>query len=156
METKNFRQTLVPADNNGNTHVLWESEADPTHMGADGSLLFVEQMTYAGISTYGVTSIALPKRNTPMINISDAVTLSEVISAPVNNAYVGRLIEGYVFHGTARNICDDNGGFVGRDSNVLDAFLRVTLSDGSDAMWRIRDLMADYREGTFIVNYVIS
>ncbi len=87
-----------------------------------------------------------------ILTISEAVDLGAIVSA-TNWSRVARLIDGHVHVGTARSIGDENGNFAGRNDDVRDCYLRVTLDTGFEAFWLVSELMGEVRSGYFVTNY---
>jgi hypothetical protein len=89
-----------------------------------------------------------------LLTAADASAIAGVLQAATTNAKVGRLVNGKVFSGTARAIvADTNGARLGNDDDLRNGYLWVTLRVGWEVFWPVRDLMAQYRTGEFVVNY---
>jgi hypothetical protein len=89
-----------------------------------------------------------------ILTVSDAADLGAIISAAQRNAPVGRLTSsGDVITGTARSIGDQRGNFATGGDDVRDCYMRVTTTAGWEAFWRVSELLAEYRETTFVVDY---
>lgn len=89
------------------------------------------------------------------LNIDTAVTLGNLLRVAQGNQPVTRYIEDLdrTVSGTARAITRDNGVFLGRDDDVRDAFLWVTLDSGFEAFWPVADLLVDISNGDMALNY---
>jgi len=92
-----------------------------------------------------------------VMNLADASALCAIYDAVTRKATVGRLARIYgtdgVTYGTARRICGSDGGYgVSSLTDVRDAMLEVRTADG-DLLWRMGDLMAEYRAGEFVVDF---
>lgn len=53
-------QTLIPTENDGVFHVIWESRANYTHVARDGSLMDVEYHEYFGQFNYTISITEIP------------------------------------------------------------------------------------------------
>lgn len=86
------------------------------------------------------------------LTVADSVHLETVLGTAQRNAPVGRLIDGVLFVGEARNVCDAQGGTVDPKSDVRDAYLRVVGSIG-EHFWPVAVLMDEVGTGHFVADY---
>ena len=63
------------------------------------------------------------------------------------------MIDGTVYVGLARSIGDERGNFGGRDDDIRDEYLRVTLLLGFDVAWPMSELLSEVGSGYFVPNY---
>ena len=84
------------------------------------------------------------------ITYHEALALGEIIRYSRGSMKVARVWQGGVIYGIARAICTQpNGGFVGEKDDVRDGFLWVTMREGFEQWWPVRDLMAEYATQEF-------
>lgn len=84
------------------------------------------------------------------ITLADAVSIGEIVRMAQGCKKVARATgDGDVLYGTARSIGAPNGTFLKARENILDAYLRVTLSSGLEAFWPVRLLMPLVSSGEF-------
>jgi len=88
----------------------------------------------------------------PLLTLTEAGNLAEIVNCMQGNPKVGRMIDGHVYVGEARSIGDARGNF-DFSGDVRDQFLRVTLDTGLEAFWPVRDLMAEHLTGYFVPHY---
>ena len=62
----------------------------------------------------------------------------------------GRVREGTVRH-FVRGVDPSQWTFLSSDIDVRDAYLRITLSNGLDAVYPVRDLMKSVEDGEFVI-----
>jgi hypothetical protein len=89
--------------------------------------------------------------NGSKLTVEDAVNIGMILSAAGRTGKVARLVEGVVWYGTARNVGDQSGCRV--DDDVRDQYLRVTLSSGFEAFWKVSDLIPEVSTGEFSTDY---
>ena len=87
-----------------------------------------------------------------ILTIRDAIALQTIIQAAQTTAKVARAVDGgEVILGTARHIVKSptDIGFLNADEDVRDGYLRVTLQNGFEAFWLVRELMPEAEAGLF-------
>jgi hypothetical protein len=82
--------------------------------------------------------------------------MAEIVNAAHKGAKVHRVdisVSDGVVTGTARHLVTspELPIFPGRDDDIRDCFLRVTLTSGFEAFWLVSDLVTDLRNNGFMV-----
>lgn len=87
-----------------------------------------------------------------VLTVADIITLAAIIDTAQRNAKVAWQDEdGDLHYGIARHIVKspDNFGFLGRNEDVRDGYLRITGKTGFEHALSIRALIQMHRDGTF-------
>ncbi len=86
----------------------------------------------------------------PHLSLSDALKIGRVLRAAQHTEKVAFIDDGAVREGIARHIVKspDNVGFVGSDTDVRDAYLRVTMTTGFERFTLVSELV-DRLDTTF-------
>ena len=98
-----------------------------------------------------------------ILTVSDVTALAYITEAASRSAVVRWLDLGdelTVREGTARHIVrgpdPSEWYFIGRETDVRDAYLRVTMTNGFDVALPVRALMSRCREGGFVIDEVTA
>jgi len=84
-----------------------------------------------------------------LLTIQDVLILGEILTAAQRGSRVARAVdyEPGIITGTARSVGDEQGYIANNRTEVRDCFLRVTLVNGTDVYWPMRELMSEVRDG---------
>ena len=83
----------------------------------------------------------------------DLLALSEIARAAAGSRPVRWLTgDGRIVQGTARSVGDERGNILNDDEDVRDGYLRVTLTVGLDVFRPISDVVAQLRDGEFVID----
>ena len=95
----------------------------------------------------------MPEDSGTNITIPDVINLNTIVSVASESAKVAWADEDCVIHhGTARHIVKspDNFGFLNRDEDIRDGYLRVTMRSGFERALKVSELMPKVADGTFL------
>jgi hypothetical protein len=85
------------------------------------------------------------------MNMLDVQSAAEILTAAQSGLKVKRLIDDYVFEGTARSIGNADGTFGRSDADIRTLYLRVTGSY-TEHYWLVSELITDHQATTFVVD----
>jgi hypothetical protein len=89
----------------------------------------------------------------PPLSAQHVLGLAQIVLAARKGQRVARLDEdSNVRVGTARSLGDERGNYMGREDDIRDVYLRVTLLSGFDAYWPVLELLAEIGS-EFVTDY---
>lgn len=89
-----------------------------------------------------------------VLNISDAVTIADILRVAQGNKPVTRLVEGgALVSGTARAITHEGGGFLGANDDVREGFLWVTTHTGFEQWWPVAEMVPLVQAGEIALDF---
>lgn len=95
---------------------------------------------------------------TDILGVSEAVTLASVITAVQANNKVRFLPDAdhsdEILVGTLRHICDRDFSMIGADTDVRDAFVRITLLTGMEYLMQVREATRLVQGGAMDLDYL--
>lgn len=94
--------------------------------------------------------------HTTALTVSDAIALSDVLSAAQQSCKVAWLDDqGEVRYGTARSLVrsEVDFTFTDRGQDVRDTYLWVTTREGFEVALSVRELMSKVPDGAFVAPY---
>lgn len=84
------------------------------------------------------------------VTLPVVLNLATIVSAAQKCAKVARVCAtGDILYGHARCIGSDHGAWVSNNDNIMDSYLRVTLNNGFEAFWPVRELLTQVANGEF-------
>lgn len=107
-------------------------------------------MTDHTVAERNTTELLLLRHINQLRTLCEAAEQSAKVKFIAPGDKEGRIREGTARH-FVRGVDPSQWMFLGRDIDVRDSYLRITLSNGLDAVYPVRDLMQSVENNEFVI-----